>query len=69
MDTTNSRLRLIRTTDDAPVPPAAAGVPDHLPRPAYVQSVRDQIRAGEYLTPDRLDAALDRMIDAARKHR
>jgi hypothetical protein len=33
------------------------------PRMLLIQSIRSQIAAGTYDTPDRLDAALDRLLD------
>lgn len=75
MTTHARRLRLVRTPDDAALPPTAALVPDGIraagkaPRPAYVRSVRRELDRGEYLTPERWSVALDRLIDAAREPR
>ena len=55
---------------DRPAPPptaagdadAAADAPDDPRRAARLKSIRDQIAAGAYDTPDRFDAALDGLL-------
>jgi negative regulator of flagellin synthesis FlgM len=45
-------------TDDTPVPVDAPGV-----RTELVERVRQEIAAGTYETPEKLEAALERLLD------